>query len=135
MSAQASHGFSARTRIIGWMMLVVALALVANAVIAARVLTARVDTAIAQELEHEGAKLRDFSQRAVDPSTGLPYRDVRSLLAGYLREAVPDADETLFSVVQGRPAHRTRAEPLAASTPAPPSSRGSRTRPGPRPAR
>jgi two-component system, OmpR family, sensor kinase len=113
MSAQASHGFSARTRIIGWMMLVVALALVANAVIAARVLTARVDTAIAQELEHEGAKLRDFSQRAVDPSTGLPYRDVRSLLAGYLREAVPDADETLFSVVQGRPAHRTRAEPLA----------------------
>ena len=113
MSAQGSRGFSARSRIIGWMMLVVALALVANAVIAVRVLSARVDTAIAQELQHEGAKLRDFSQRAVDPSTGRPYRDIRSLLAGYLQEAVPDADETLFSVVQGRPAHRTRAEPLA----------------------
>ncbi|TFV64007.1 HAMP domain-containing histidine kinase [Geodermatophilus sp. DF01-2] len=95
------------------MMLLVALALSAELVIAARVLTERAEAELDQELVHEGDKLRDYAERAVDPATGEPYREVRNLLAGYLAEAVPDADETLFSLVDGRPAHRARAEPPA----------------------
>ncbi|WP_298255473.1 cell wall metabolism sensor histidine kinase WalK [uncultured Arthrobacter sp.] len=104
-------GLSARTRIIGWMMLLVTLALVAELVIAARVLTERTEAEVDQELVHEGDKLRDYAARAVDPATGEPYQDVRALLAGYLAEAVPNTDETLFSLVDGQPAHRARSEP------------------------
>lgn len=106
-------GLSARSRIIGWMMLLVALALVAELVIAARVLSERAEAELHRELVHEGDKLRDHAARATDPATGEPHRDVRSLLADYLAVAVPDADETLFSIVDGVPAHRARAEPLA----------------------
>ena len=94
------------------MMLLVALALTAELVIAARVLTERAEAELDQELVHEGDKLRDYAGRAVDPATGEPYREVRGLLASYLAEAVPDDDETLFSLVDGRPAHRARGEPL-----------------------
>lgn len=104
---------SARSRIIGWMMVVVALALVAELVITARVLTERASTEADQELVHEGDKLRDYAGRATDPATRQPYRDVRGLLADYLADAVPDADETFFSLVGGRPAHRARVEPPA----------------------
>lgn len=106
-------GLSARTRIIGWMMLAVTLALVAQCVIAARVLTERAEAEFDRELAHEGAKLRDYAGRAVDPATGLSYQDVGALLAAYLAEIVPNADETLFSLVDGQPAHRARAEPPA----------------------
>ncbi|MBW6437305.1 HAMP domain-containing histidine kinase [Actinoplanes hulinensis] len=111
--APRAASLSARSRIIGWMMLLVALALSAELLIAARVLTERAEAELDQELVHEGHKLRDYAGRTVDPATGKPYREVRGLLAGYLAEAVPDADETLFSLIDGRPAHRARTEPLA----------------------
>lgn len=105
-------GLSARTRIIGWMMLLVTLALVTEFVVAARALTARAEAELDQELVHEGDKFRDYAARSIDPSTGRPYQDVTALLAGYLAEAVPNTGETMFSLVNGRPAHRARAEPL-----------------------
>lgn len=111
--ATGAAGLSARTRIIGWMMLLVTLALVAEFVIAARALTARAEVELDQELVHEGHKFRDFAARAFDPATGQPYQDVEALLAGYLAEAVPNRDETMFSLVNGRAAHRARADPLA----------------------
>ncbi|MET4059325.1 two-component system OmpR family sensor kinase [Arthrobacter sp. UYP6] len=107
----SATGLSARTRIIGWMMLLVTLALATEFVIAARVLTERAEAEFNRELIHEGDKFRDFAERAVDPVTGESYRDVGALLADYLAEVVPNADETLFSLVNGQPAHRARAEP------------------------
>lgn len=112
-AASRAAGVSARTRIIGWMMLLVALALTAEFVIAARVLTERAEAELDRELVHEGDKFRDYAGRAVDPATGASYQDVGALLAGYLSEAVPNTDETLFSLVNGQPAHRARVEPLA----------------------
>ncbi|WP_341392813.1 sensor histidine kinase [Arthrobacter sp. G119Y2] len=112
-TSSSASGLSARTRIIGWMMLLVTLALATEFVIAARVLTERAEAEFDRELIHEGDKLRDFAERAADPVTGESYRDVGALLAGYLAAVVPNADETLFSLVNGRPAHRARAEPPA----------------------
>lgn len=95
------------------MMLVVTVALAATLGIGARVLSDRADLAVDEELMHEGTKLRDFAARAVDPTTEDRYTDVTAFLESYLSDVVPESDETLFSLVNGQPAHRTRAEPLA----------------------
>ncbi|MDO5737472.1 MAG: HAMP domain-containing sensor histidine kinase [Propionibacteriaceae bacterium] len=104
---------SARNRIIGWMMLLVALALTAEVVIAAQVFTGRAEAELDQELFHEGEKLRDFAERSVDPVTGSSYQSADALLTAYLSVAVPNSDETLFSISDGRPSHRAREEPIA----------------------
>lgn len=106
-------GISARNRIIGWMLLLVSLALVIEVVIAAQVFTGRAVAELERELVHEGEKLRDFAARAVDTETGAPYLSADALLTAYLGEAVPNSDETLFSVVDGQPARRARETPMA----------------------
>ena len=108
-----SSGISARNRIIGWMLLLVALALTAEVVIAAQVFNNRADAAMNQELVHEGEKLRDFVVRTSDPLTGMPYVSADELLTAYLGVTVPDSDETLFSMVDGLPSRRTRESPIA----------------------
>ncbi len=95
------------------MMLLVALALAAEVVIAAQVFTARAEAELEQELVHEGAKLRDFAERAVDPVTGAPHATADELLTAYLGLAVPNTHETLFSVVNGRPSRRAREYSMA----------------------
>ncbi len=94
-------------------MLLVALALVIEVVIAAQVFTARAEAKLEQELVHEGAKLRDYAERATDPTTGAPHETADALLTAYLGVTVPNGDETLFSMVNGTPSHRAREEPMA----------------------
>lgn len=106
-------GVSARTRIIGWMLLLVALALAVDVVVSAQVLVGRAEAEMVQELVHEGDKLRDFAVRARDPATEAPWITADALLTAYLSVAVPTAEETLFSMVDGRPSHRAREEPMA----------------------
>ncbi len=108
-----ASGVSARNRILGWMMLLVALALTAEVVIAAQVFTARAEAELDQELVHEGEKLRDYAERAVDPATNAPFLTSSDLLTSYLGVAVPNSDETMFSLVAGRPARRAREKPMA----------------------
>lgn len=112
-TATQTSGISARNRIIGWMMLLVALALIAEVAIAAQVFNNRADADMDQELIHEGTKLRDFATRAMDPATGMPFVRADELLTAYLGVAVPNGDETLFSMVDGHPSHRARENPLA----------------------
>ncbi|MGV8846875.1 ATP-binding protein [Tessaracoccus sp.] len=104
---------SARNRIIGWMMLLVALALLAEVGIAAQVFTARAENDLDQELVHEGVKLRDYAARAVDPVTGVAFTTTEELLTAYLGVAVPNSNETMFSMLDGRPSRRAREEPMA----------------------
>ncbi len=94
-------------------MLLVTLALVLEVVIAAQVFIGVAEAQRDQELVHEGAKLRDFASRATDPATGVPYDSASNLLQAYLGVAVPNADETLFSMVNDRPSHRAREAPIA----------------------
>lgn len=99
---------STRARVLGWFMLIVAIALGLNIVVVDEFLHARAQAMVRTELGHEVVKFRQYAQRAVDPTSGQPFTNVADLLRSYLAEAVPDQDETLFSVVNGRPAHRTR---------------------------
>jgi hypothetical protein len=98
---------SARARIVGWMVLLVGLALAVSVALTWRVLLARVDERVNAEIAHEADKLRTFASSATDQQ-GRPYTEVDALLERYLRETLPEAeDEAFFSVVAGRPTHRS----------------------------
>jgi len=104
---------SARARIVGWCVLLVALALGISVLVAGRVLLARGDNRLSDELVHEGDKLRAYAVSSVDPRTGQPFSTVDGMLTGFLRDNLPDTDETFFSVVDGRADHRSSQRPLA----------------------
>jgi len=89
------------------MVLLVGVALAVSVVLSWRVLLARVDERVNAELAHEADKLRSYASSATDQQ-GRPYTKVDALLERYLRETLPEAaDEAFFSVVAGRPAHRS----------------------------
>jgi two-component system OmpR family sensor kinase len=94
-------------------MVLVALALTASVLVAGRVLLARADARMSAELAHEGDKLRAYAARSVDPQTGQPFSTIDGLLTAFLRDNLPDADETFFSVVDGRADHRSPQQPPA----------------------
>jgi signal transduction histidine kinase len=95
---------SARTRILGWMLVLVALAVGASIVVARSLLIAQLDERLDRELAQEVSKFRSFSNEYGGPA------DVDALLTRYLREKVPDHNETFFSIVDGRAARRVVAD-------------------------
>src|SRR5699024_9574047 len=103
---------SARTRILAWIMLLVTLAAVVIVGATARVMFARVEARANAELAHEADKFRDFAERP-DPATGAPYPDVDELLTGHLQHNLPEDNEALFSILDGRPHRRSIAGPPA----------------------
>jgi signal transduction histidine kinase len=98
---------SARARILGWMLVLVALAVGASVVVARSVLIARLDERLDRELAQEVSKFRSFAADFGGPG------DVDTLLSRYLEQKVPDHNETFFSIVDGQAARR-----VAADTPA-----------------
>jgi signal transduction histidine kinase len=102
-----THGLSARARIVGWMLLLVALALGGSVFVTWSVQSARLDERLNEELGHEAAKLREYAQ------SGVQARDVRTLLTTYLAQNLPDDEETFFTVVDGRADRRSPYPPPA----------------------
>ena len=88
-------------------MFIVATALGVNLLLINQMMHARVQNSVAAELKHEVVKFRDYSQRVTDPNTTESYSSVRMLMRGYLTEAVPEANEALFTVIDGRAVDRT----------------------------
>lgn len=107
------RGITARARIVGWLLLIAAVALAATLLISARVLLAQVDDRLAEELSHEATKFEEWVAREVDPATGEPFSSVGAMLAAYLSSSLPDETETYFGLVNGVPAFRPAAEPPA----------------------
>ncbi|MFE3095816.1 ATP-binding protein [Streptomyces sp. NPDC059248] len=101
---------SARSRIVGWMMLLVGAALAAPVVGITVVWQARLDGQVDARLEWEANRLRVFAETRVQPD-GRPYSDGASLLKEFLRENIPNRDETFFSIVDGRADLRSASEP------------------------
>lgn len=95
------------------MMLLVALALAASVLVAGQVLVARANGRLSAELAHEGNKLRAYAERAVDPRSGQPFSSVDTLLASFLRDNLPELNETFFSVVDGKADRRSSRPPPA----------------------
>lgn len=91
---------SARARILGWILILVALAVGASIVVARSILIARLDERLDRELAQEVSKLRSFAGEYRG------RRNVDALLSRYLREKVPDHNETFFTIVDGKAARR-----------------------------
>ncbi len=94
-------------------MLLVALALAVSVVISGQMLLGRVDGRASAAIAHEGNKLRAFATAGVDPHTGRAFTGVDALLMAFLRNNLPEDDETFFSIVDRQPAHRSSREPPA----------------------
>jgi signal transduction histidine kinase len=106
------RGASARARILGWILLLVTVAVGVTVLATGRAIFARIDAATATELGHEADKFRAFATGA-DPDTGTAFASADELLAGYLAHNVPEHTETFFSIVDGRAHLRSRDAPPA----------------------
>lgn len=98
---------TARSRIVGWMLAVVALALAVAIFATWAILSRLIDDRIDAELGNEAEKLRRYAATAVDT------RDVDTLLSAYLSYNPPDEWETFFTVVDGQAHKITGIPPLA----------------------
>ncbi|HLU74349.1 MAG TPA: HAMP domain-containing sensor histidine kinase [Nonomuraea sp.] len=98
---------TARSRIVGWMLAVVALALAVAIFATWAILSRLIDDRVDAELGNEAEKLRRYAATAVDT------RDVDTLLSGYLSYNPPDEWETFFTVVDGQAHKITGIPPLA----------------------
>jgi two-component system, OmpR family, sensor kinase len=103
---------SVRLRILGWQLLLVALALAGSVLAARQVLMARVDERVDQGLAKEVSELRRFVDQNAGPATGRSrFADVRALLEAHLEQAVPDRDQTMLALVDGVPVYRSADTP------------------------
>ncbi|GAA1603976.1 ATP-binding protein [Kribbella sancticallisti] len=100
---------SARLRIIGWMLGVLALALTTVVFLTWQVLAARSDSAADAELTHEATKFRAFA----GSTTAAGYNRPEELLDRWLQSNLPDSSEGFFTVVDGRAYHRSQGSPPA----------------------
>src|SRR5699024_5427804 len=99
---------STRGRGLAWSMLIVAVALGLNLLVVDQFLHNRARSNAEAELEHEVVKFHKFSARGIDPNTGQHFDNAESLIHSYLDNAVPEQDESLFEIVDGRVKHRSR---------------------------
>lgn len=100
---------SARARIIGWVLGLIALALGSSVLITWELLGLRSDGLADAELSHEARKFRAFAAS----DAGVRYRRTDQLLARWLKDNLPDTYEAYFSTVDGRPHLRSQGVPPA----------------------
>lgn len=102
---------SVRVRILAWVLLVVALAMVVSGFATYTVLIARLDEQTDERLRQELEEFRALAQSGIDPDTGVPLSgsSVDRLFRVALERNVPARDETLFAVVTGGGVLRTTA--------------------------
>jgi two-component system OmpR family sensor kinase len=100
---------SARVRIIGWMLSVLALALAALVFLTWQVLGARSDAMADDELTHEAQKFRLFA----GSDTARQFTRPEDLLDRWMQSNLPDTSEAFFSTRDGRAHHRSLSEPPA----------------------
>nr|WP_230203091.1 HAMP domain-containing sensor histidine kinase [Parafrankia discariae] len=103
---------SARLHILGWQVLLVAVALAGSVLVSREVLLARVDERVDRGLARQVAELRRLATASVDPRTSRPFSDVRELLEAHLERTIPGSNETMLALVDGRPFRRSAEEPV-----------------------
>ena len=110
-SGRTARSRSSRLRILGWILLPAAFVLALSWITTRAVLLDRLNDGITQELVGEVSELRLLADEGTDPSTGQPFADPGALLRQYLSRSIPDANETMFAVVDGVVVARTGDTP------------------------
>lgn len=102
---------SARVRIVGWHIVLLAAVLGFVLVSMQVVLMARLDERVDRELTQEAEELRTLAE-GTDPETGEPFDgDVTRILEVFLTRSIPARYETFIGYVDGEPALRSYGEP------------------------
>lgn len=95
---------TARARILGWYVLLLAVALGAALVIQRSFLIGQVMTDVDQGLDQEVAELRQLIDSGVDPETGEPFGgDLSRIFEAFFERNVPLEGEGIFTYLDGRP--------------------------------
>ncbi|RST19435.1 HAMP domain-containing histidine kinase [Streptomyces sp. WAC05374] len=98
---RADRRVSARVRILLWLLLVMAVALVAVAMTTRSILLRDVDHRISQLLTQETREFANFVDQGVDPDTGAEFTAPRRLLEVFLQRQYSDPDEELLGLTRG----------------------------------
>ena len=97
------RSISTRLRILGWYMLLMALAMAFGLFLQRSALVAQMNDEINTQLRQEVEEFTSLTTGR-DPSTGQPFgNDVGAIFETFLRRNLPVADEALFTIVDGRP--------------------------------
>lgn len=89
---------STRWKIVGWIMLVTALALLAVTVTTRSVLLNQVAERANASIVQEAEEFRTFTAEGVDPTTAAPFSSVAEMLERYLSRQTPATGEALIGV-------------------------------------
>lgn len=100
---------SARGQIVGWMVLLVVIALSGSVVATAQITSVRADDLVDERIELAARNFRAFS----DSPSARDAGTVDQVLTQYLRDTVPNRAEAAFSVVNGKASRRTAGSPPA----------------------
>lgn len=107
MTEPARRTLSARARIIGAMVVLVAIAFASALVLSAQFLSARTDALVDDRLTHAATSFRTFAE---SPS-GRSHFSVDELLTRYLQDTVANRAETAFSLLDDAPHRRMGGDP------------------------
>jgi two-component system, OmpR family, sensor kinase len=109
---------SARLRILGWILMLTALAIVGALLLSRRVLLEQLDAEVNDHLEQEVDEIGQLAGGR-DPATGEPFgADVAAIFDTFLSRNVPGEGEALFTFVDGRSYKATQAPVLLGEEPA-----------------
>ncbi|MFE9696367.1 sensor histidine kinase [Streptomyces sp. NPDC006270] len=98
---------SARSRIVGWMLLLLSAALAVPTFGITIVWQAELDRQVDAQLLSEADRLRAFARTSRDPHTGERFSSGASLLTAFMAVHRPERDAAFFSVVDGRADRRS----------------------------
>lgn len=94
-------GISARWRIVGWIVLTTAIALLAVVVTMRSLLQGQVDQAADAGIVQEVEEFRTFVDEGVDPRTAQPFASEAELMQRYLARQTPATHEAFIAVSDG----------------------------------
>lgn len=92
---------SARSNILGWILVPVILSMAATYALSSVLLRNNLAVEIDERLNQEAQELYLLAERAIDPVSGRAYTSAKDVLELYIRRSVPDNLETIFVLVNG----------------------------------
>ncbi|MGH8911235.1 MAG: sensor histidine kinase, partial [Acidimicrobiia bacterium] len=104
MTERPAKAPSARTRILGWYVLLLAIALVAGLLIQRSFLLRAVTSDVNKALDQEVGELEQLVEVGIDPDTGEPFAgDLAVVFTTYLERNVALEGEAVVTIIQGQP--------------------------------